>query len=154
MLLISIETREISVRNARSTRVLAEPSRKMSFRHLVGEGDPNNQHPAQFVSQARVVEVILYPICAQGRVVRQEARTRYTFEVDGIESEACVLVHEGTGTIVSSKTWDWHIRRPIEAPPVRSLTILFFSAWQRNKARFQQQQEETQNRASTSASDG
>ena len=58
-------------------------------------------------------------------MVRQEARTRYTFEVDGIESEACVLVHEGTGTIVSLKTWDWHIRRPIEAPPVRSLTIRF-----------------------------
>ena len=40
------------------------------------------------VSEARVIDVVLHLMCAQGRVVRQEARTRYTVEVDGIESEA------------------------------------------------------------------
>ena len=40
------------------------------------------------VSEARVTDVVLHLMCAQGRVVRQEARTRYTVEVDGIESEA------------------------------------------------------------------
>ena len=40
------------------------------------------------VSEARVIDNVLHLICAQGRVVRQEARTRYAAEVDGIESEA------------------------------------------------------------------
>ena len=40
------------------------------------------------VSEARVIDVVLHLSCAQGRVLRQEARTRYAAEFDGVESEA------------------------------------------------------------------
>ena len=82
----------ILVHNARSTQILAEPSKKMVFRHLVGERKSKQIiHPAQFDWQRQRGTRSgqrLALICAQGRVVRQEARTRYGAEVDGIESEA------------------------------------------------------------------
>ena len=77
----------VSRRNVQCTN-LGRALQKDEFPRSCGRKKIHKQHPAQFVSQARVVDVILYLICAQGRVARQKARTRHTVEVDGIGSEA------------------------------------------------------------------
>ena len=90
------------------------------------------------VSDARVIDVVLHLMCAQGRVVRQEARTRYTVEVDDIECEADRFNQYSVSWFMKGMA---QLLR-IEAPPVRSWTTLLLEAsgkWEESE--HQQKQE-------------